>query len=1340
MSINSGKLAGSKSASKAATLSGSSQPKSLLFLDQLYPFRLIEFDQVEPANNKYLIDIAGYVTNVGRTSYTKSGSKTLEFYLANQRGQSLGVTLWGELGDVLVEKKTKHAGVCAMVLTGMSGKEYNIKLYLSSTSSTVFYDDDDIPCLRVAPSKAPLPIDCSQPREGTLENLLIWARNRQNNVWLFLPVLATCYVSFRPDTYLTFVFADNDLSLKGAKRKLKKWVCEACNRAADYPVFRYRLEAVVADDTAHTVVVMFNDTATELLKCSAESLMGTEDEYSDADTELNLPVAIRNLIGTTHVLEIKSHTYYEYGTFESFNCWKINPNASAKDDASSSTPAVTANDAEPSMKIVTKPPTVCTPLKPNEEKKQKGHDLEDSDVDEVRGPLKNKGKSNADVVVDTKKKRKRDPLILFSHNNQRITPSLRDLLQNPVRIHANTIIDQDGRIQSTMNTASRNNQRMTPSFIDMLQNSVRIHTNTIIRQDGRVQSYCGLRLTETATDYSGPSTSKYASTRLPRRSTGPTHLRGAKKGTQKAAFTSTGRAPYTFRINGQNYHRTGSLLPKEGMPPKFAQLYFFDTQNEVRNQASAFIDKETSEGIDIQIIGNLINILDWYSLVAQAFRIARDWCNTHSWPDFRLRLHSERKTTRQYNAPTMSEVASININDFGDAHPTREIVVDRKDTGPQCVSELHPSYMALQYPLLFPYGEDGFHEKIPYHTNTGTRKTKQGYVMTTPVISISSDVSVESVGSSFPRIILIDSIFVEVLIAPKVGAAAVASPAGVLELDTHSSLEADPSESSLPPVSVAPMVSPFLCLDDSESYTEMPERHVSPIPHDDMLTRWRSKVTSRSSTPTTSTLEIPIAPILPAPPTDIISPDIPISRLYRTHPGRPCRALTARKSVRPLSSHRLALRSFINWHSISGHSLSRHSPLDTTIADSSAPPRFVYLPLAKTPRCSEAYRHWRSALLSTIYPLTTSESSIRDSSFESSAGPSHKRYRSLAATMTSSIHAMRALVPSRANILPPRKRFRDSISLEDSVEEDIDADELADIEADTTVVEVAVDRDVVARVDAGIDMEVEVGVNVEEEVEDKVESSDRCTMEVGVDVITRIDIPDGMLMPDVVECLEQVEEVLQDIYRHVIEIPLQRIEDIDTGQREFRRCMSFMESELRQIRRFRYYDRMRFRRLETFTNMTITRSGMTSEAIEKLVNRRVEEALAAYEVTRDANTLEAESQSQNGNDSDNGNGGNGNGGDGNPNENDRGARLIARECTFQDFMKCQPLNFKGMEGVVLLIRWFEKMETVFHISNCPKKYQVKYATCTLLNSALTWWNSHKRTIGTDDMPCHGKSL
>ncbi|GKE11196.1 putative reverse transcriptase domain-containing protein [Tanacetum coccineum] len=59
--------------------------------------------------------------------------------------------------------------------------------------------------------------------------------------------------------------------------------------------------------------------------------------------------------------------------------------------------------------------------------------------------------------------------------------------------------------------------------------------------------------------------------------------------------------------------------------------------------------------------------------------------------------------------------------------------------------------------------------------------------------------------------------------------------------------------------------------------------------------------------------------------------------------------------------------------------------------------------------------------------------------------------------------------------------------------------------------------------------------------------------------------------------------------------------------------------------------------------MTITRSGMTPEAIKELVNQHVEEALAAYEETRAANALEAESQSQNGSDDDNGNSGNGNG-------------------------------------------------------------------------------------------------
>ncbi|GKC24645.1 hypothetical protein Tco_1026795 [Tanacetum coccineum] len=69
---------------------------------------------------------------------------------------------------------------------------------------------------------------------------------------------------------------------------------------------------------------------------------------------------------------------------------------------------------------------------------------------------------------------------------------------------------------------------------------------------------------------------------------------------------------------------------------------------------------------------------------------------------------------------------------------------------------------------------------------------------------------------------------------------------------------------------------------------------------------------------------------------------------------------------------------------------------------------------------------------------------------------------------------------------------------------------------------------------------------------------------------------------------------------------------------------------------------------------------------------------------------------------------------------------VARECTYQDFMKCQPLYFKGTEGVVELTQWFERMETVFRISHCSVENQIKFSTCTLLAGALTWWNSHVR--------------
>nr|GEY67471.1 reverse transcriptase domain-containing protein [Tanacetum cinerariifolium] len=72
-----------------------------------------------------------------------------------------------------------------------------------------------------------------------------------------------------------------------------------------------------------------------------------------------------------------------------------------------------------------------------------------------------------------------------------------------------------------------------------------------------------------------------------------------------------------------------------------------------------------------------------------------------------------------------------------------------------------------------------------------------------------------------------------------------------------------------------------------------------------------------------------------------------------------------------------------------------------------------------------------------------------------------------------------------------------------------------------------------------------------------------------------------------------------------------------------------------------------------------------------------------------------------------------------------------RECTYKDYLNCGPLKFNGTEGVIGLTRWFERTESVSSISNCTAENQVKFASCTLIGSALTWWNSYIRAISQE---------
>ncbi|GKC51930.1 hypothetical protein Tco_1074675, partial [Tanacetum coccineum] len=124
--------------------------------------------------------------------------------------------------------------------------------------------------------------------------------------------------------------------------------------------------------------------------------------------------------------------------------------------------------------------------------------------------------------------------------------------------------------------------------------------------------------------------------------------------------------------------------------------------------------------------------------------------------------------------------------------------------------------------------------------------------------------------------------------------------------------------------------------------------------------------------------------------------------------------------------------------------------------------------------------------------------------------------------------------------------------------------------------------------------------------------------------------------------------------------------------------------------------------------MPNTRSGasITHEEVEELVTRRVAEEMKAHEAERTLEPLNEnrdEQEGENGGNRNRGNRENRNGGNGHRNGNHGinygGFMPVARECTFQDFLKCKPQNFSRTEGVVGLTRWFEKMETVFNISN-----------------------------------------
>nr|KAJ0194029.1 hypothetical protein LSAT_V11C800414390 [Lactuca sativa] len=211
---------------------------------------------------------------------------------------------------------------------------------------------------------------------------------------------------------------------------------------------------------------------------------------------------------------------------------------------------------------------------------------------------------------------------------------------------------------------------------------------------------------------------------------GKTFMKNIRQFNSMFSFTSIGgkvdssinkgNAPYVFRLSGQNYHCMGSLLPIDGSKPKFSQLYIYDTENEVSNRQQAFSTQKegctsTSHSVDIEIIRFLKDMLDSTNELVKCYRMVRDCFDENPHIDVKLRLIGRRQQDgRTYNLPSASEVAALIVGDIGDAIDNRDIIVTTKSGSLQRINELHPSYLALQYPLLFPYGDDGYRVDIPH--------------------------------------------------------------------------------------------------------------------------------------------------------------------------------------------------------------------------------------------------------------------------------------------------------------------------------------------------------------------------------------------------------------------------------------------------------------------------------------------------------------------------------------------------------------------------------------------------------------------------------------------------
>lgn len=179
--------------------------------------------------------------------------------------------------------------------------------------------------------------------------------------------------------------------------------------------------------------------------------------------------------------------------------------------------------------------------------------------------------------------------------------------------------------------------------------------------------------------------------------------------------------------NGQLIRRVGPLKPQQGERPKCVQAYFYGPDEATFYRLQNFPNIQQKERDTYTTIFKRLHdiITSAGNKYIESYMGVKDYVEKYLkdkvW-DVKLSLHAnesaeERVHLGRLNAPTVKEIAILLPNDISPKHERQVVFNYMKpddESGLHTISDFHKAYDPLQYPLIFPDGQDGWHDELEH--------------------------------------------------------------------------------------------------------------------------------------------------------------------------------------------------------------------------------------------------------------------------------------------------------------------------------------------------------------------------------------------------------------------------------------------------------------------------------------------------------------------------------------------------------------------------------------------------------------------------------------------------